>query len=115
MKSQVHDLAWPASQLGEAMEAIARKSGLAPRHSEVTNPTPSLIRNTLEATSRWVEMAAGLLGLEAEPVEITYTEVERFVRGAGPAILPLPCKDERRYLALLKSAGRNVAVLAPDL
>jgi ATP-binding cassette subfamily B protein len=113
MNNDVRSLTWPASKLGEAIEAIARRSGLSAQQIEAPNPKASLITNT-QALSRWVEATAGLLGLEAEPVETTYPEVESFVRGAGPALLPMSDKVERRYLALLGCEGRNVLVLTPD-
>ncbi|HEX5731649.1 MAG TPA: ABC transporter ATP-binding protein [Blastocatellia bacterium] len=115
MTVNFHDLAWPVSKLGEAIEAIARKSGLSPRHVEAPPPPASIIQTGGKAVGRWVETTAGLLGLEAEPVETTYPEVESFVRGGGPAILPLPGNGEAGYLALLGSKGRSVFLLAPDL
>ena len=115
MKKDVHQLTWPVAKLGDAIEAIARTSGLSPRHIEAPNPPPSMTGGSDKVFSRWVETTAGLLGLEAEPVETTYPEVERFVRGASPALIPLTGSLERRYLALLGSKGRNVMILAPDL
>lgn len=115
MTVNLHDLAWPASKLGEAIEAVARKSELSSQHVEAPLPPSSLFQTGGKAVGRWVEATAGLLGLEAEPVETTYPEVESFVRGAGPAIVPLPGKGEDGYLALLGGKGQNVFILAPDL
>lgn len=116
MSKDVHRFTWPASRLGEAIEAIARKSGLSPRHIEAPNP-PSIFITALatNALSGWVESTAELLGLEAEPVETTHREIESFLEGAGPALVPIPDNVERRYLALVDSKGRNVSILAPDL
>ena len=58
---------------------------------------------------------AAWLGLEAEPVEASYTEVERLVRAAGPAMLRLPGVGAPRFLALLSGRQRRVAILGPDL
>jgi ATP-binding cassette subfamily B protein len=115
MTVNLQDLAWPLSKLGEAIEAIARKSGLSPLHVEAPPPPLSLFQTGGKAVGRWVEATTNLLGLEAEPVETTYPEVESFVRGAGPAIVPLPGNGENGYLALLGSKGQNVFILAPDL
>ena len=56
----------------------------------------------------------GLLGLEAEPVEAPYAEVEQLVRRAGPALLRLPGGGEPRFLALLGGRRRAVSILGPD-
>lgn len=60
-------------------------------------------------------MSVERLGLEAEAVESAYADVERFILGAGPAILRLPGTGEPRFVALLGGRGRNVSLLAPDL
>ncbi len=116
MKSDAaHRLAWPASRLGEAMEAIARKSGLSPHHVDTPNPPGSIFTGADQALGQWVETAATLFGFEAEPVETLYAEAERFIRDAGPALIRLPGAGEPSFLALLESQGRHVRVLAPDL
>src|SRR5207244_843907 len=61
------------------------------------------------------ETAATWLGLEAESVEVPYTEVEGLVRRAGPALLRLPGAEAPRFLALLGGRRRAVSVLGPDL
>ena len=114
MNSDVLNLAWPASKLGEALEAIARKSGLSPRQVEAPNPASSQITNRT-SLGAWVEITAGMMGLEAEPVETTYPKVDSFLQSAGPALVPVMDKLERRYFALLGSTGRNVMILAPDV
>lgn len=116
MNKDVHRFTWPASRLGEAIEAIARKSGLSPRHIEAPNPPSTLTKGlATNALSGWVESTAGLLGLEAEPVETTHREIESFLEGAGPALVPIPDNGERRYLALIGGKGRNLLILAPEL
>ncbi len=67
--------------------------------------------------NEWIESAVRVIGLEAEPVETSYAELDRFLRRAGPAILRLPGsegEDGPRFLALL-GGRRQVSVLAPDL
>jgi ATP-binding cassette subfamily B protein len=116
MKSDAaHILAWPASRLGEAMEAVARKSKLSPGHVETPNPPGAICTGEDKALGQWVETAAASFGLEAEPVETLYAEAAQFARNAGPALIRLPGAGEPNYLALLESKGRHVRVLAPDL
>lgn len=110
--------AWPASRLGELMENLARKSGLAARPVKLPQPPESLAEAGELSLERWVDVAAGYLGLEADPVEITYTEAEEFIRSAGPAIIQLPGESSAeapRLVALLKAGRRFAVVLRPDL
>jgi ATP-binding cassette subfamily B protein len=107
-------LSWPVSRLGEALEALARTGGLAPRAVEVPPPPPGLARDGAEGLGRWIEATAAALGLEVEPVDVPYAEVEWLVRSAGPALLRLPGADEPRVLALLRGRRRAVAILGPD-
>ena len=107
-------LSWPISRLGEALEALARTGGLAPRSVEVSVSPGSLAWDSREALGRWIEATAGVLGLEAERVEVPYAEVEWLVRSAGPALLRLPGGDEPHFLALLGGRRRVVSILGPD-
>jgi ATP-binding cassette, subfamily B, bacterial len=107
-------LSWPVSRLGEALEALARTGDLAPRSVEVPPPPHNLARDGAEGLGRWIEATAGSLGLEAEPVDVSYAEVERLVRSAGPALLRLPGTGEPHFLALLSSRRRAVSILGPD-
>ncbi len=106
--TNLNNLAWPASQLGEAINALARKSGLATDAAELPNPS-----NRSQQFGQWIEAAAEKLGLEAEEVGALYGEVERMILTAGPALLRLP--DESKFLAVLGGKRGKVALLAPDL
>ena len=108
-------LAWQAARLGEALEALARTAGLAPRAVELLSPPAGLLGHGDEALGRWLAAAAGYLGLEAEPAEITYGEVERRLQRLGPAILRLPGDGEPGFLTCFSGGHRMVALLGPDL
>jgi ATP-binding cassette, subfamily B, bacterial len=107
-------LAWPVSRLGEVLEALARTGGLAPRSVDLLPPPPGLAQDGGEALRRWIEATTGALGLEAEPVEAPYTEMEQFVRSAGPALLRVPGVGEPHFLALLGGRRRVVSILGPN-
>ncbi|MBI4322229.1 MAG: ABC transporter ATP-binding protein [Chloroflexi bacterium] len=114
------DLAWPSSRLGEAVELLGRKAGLlsgsavAPGDSGPPEPAED------EALDRWVDGLAAGLGIEAEPVRSTFADVDRMVRGAGPALLRLPESydvDGPRFLALLSggwSFGGKTTLIGSD-
>jgi ATP-binding cassette, subfamily B, bacterial len=108
-------LTWPAARLGEALEALARAAGLAPRAVEPLSPPAGPLWPSDEVLGRWLAAAAGHLGLEAEPMESTYGEVERLLLQVGPALLRLPGDSEPCFVALLGGRRRTVSLLGPDL
>ncbi len=71
-----------------------------------------------ERFGRWIAFMASHLGLEAEPIQMSYAEVSQLVRAAAPAILYCavrPEADEPCFLALLKRGKWRISVLGPDL
>lgn len=111
--------AWPAERLLEALEVLARRSGLAAA-APPSGPPPAVIGGSPadpEAASRHVEAVAGWLGLEAEPVAAPYAELERLVRGAAPALVEVrnPEGGAPLYLAAARRRGRHALVcIGPD-
>jgi ATP-binding cassette, subfamily B, bacterial len=108
-------LTWPVARLGEALEALARAAGLALRAVESLSPPAGLLWPGDEALGRWLAAAAGQLGLEVEPAEIPYGEVEPLLQRVSPALLRLPGDGEPRFVALLGGGRRTVSLLGPDL
>jgi ATP-binding cassette subfamily B protein len=105
-------VAWPGDRLAEALQVLARDSGLAARPLDASGGPPA---GDPEAAGRWIEVAAAAMGLEAEPVETAYAEVETMVRKASPAIVRLQGSDGPCFLALAGTIGRrSVAVLDPE-
>lgn len=115
MISDLDTLSWPASKLNDAVEALARTLGLSPRPVEMLRPPEDLGRDGGEPLGRWIEAAVGGFGLEAEPAQAPYAEIERLLRGAGPALLRLPVKGEPHFLAVLGSRRRTISLLGPNL
>jgi ATP-binding cassette, subfamily B, bacterial len=104
-------LAWPAGRLGEALSALARHAGLRPARLDLPEPDETASPDDLD---RWTTAAAAAMGLEAEPVEVSYGEVEALVQGGGPALLRLPGEGSPRLLPLLAAGRRTAVVLGPD-
>ena len=106
--------AWPLERAGEVIEALARRAGLSSR--EVAIPLAPSDANG-EGLDRWIQNAAGWLGLEAEPVAIGYSELSESIGGAAPALIQIPSNGSQQpqFLALAKSAGQRAAfLLGPD-
>lgn len=106
---------WPASRLGEALEMLAQRSGLQP--SPVRPPAaPSGITDSDAQREQWLHFTADQLGIEVEPVEITYREIDAFIRQSAPVILRITLPDQAVpvFLPVLRGGGR-VSILTPDL
>ena len=98
-------ITWPANRAAEALDALARKSGLRPKLSKITTPTAVAADPIL--LSRWIEASAEALGLYAEPEEIRYADVDRILASASPALIRM---SDGNLLALLAQG----VLLTPD-
>ena len=110
-------LSWPASMLGEAIELLAQKGGLAQHFELLPSPSTNLHRDGNGLIEQWVEAVASHLKLEAEPITAPCAEIEQLLYNAGPALLQLPIsfdENEPRFLALLKGNKRRLSLVTPD-
>jgi hypothetical protein len=115
MSNPVEGADWPFGKLGEAIEALARRSRLSPRAGSSPNPPADLSPLDADARGHWIDAAIERLGLECEAVDTTHADVERFLCAAGPALVYLPGESEPRFVAVLRARGRDIELLAPDL
>jgi ATP-binding cassette subfamily B protein len=109
----IQHLSWPISRLGEALDSLARESGLA-QPAALAQPPPWVINEGDDALNRWVIAAADWLGFEAEPREIRYGSVEQMVRTSAPSLFRITVEGEPRFLALLESRKRAASVITPN-
>jgi len=103
------------NRLGQALHALAARSGLAPRPVEAPAHPPAEIENSPEGISRWLAAAAVHLGFEAEPATAAGHSIENIIRHAGPALFRIPGQGPAQFLALLPSRRGIVRVLDPEL
>ncbi|MCL6583232.1 MAG: ABC transporter ATP-binding protein/permease [bacterium] len=93
--SEDEAFSWPISRLGEALEMLAQKSSLKPRSIKIPPPPQSILlslsaESISEALGAWIDSAARCLGLEAEPIEITYAMSGKILPRVAPALILLP-------------------------
>jgi len=100
-------LAWPIESIGEAVVALARRSGLgsvattAPHHPPAEDPA---------ALDRWLAAAGEQLGVNVEPMTATYREVDAALAAVTPALVRLP----DGVLAVLRGRRDRLVCLGPD-
>ncbi len=114
MTDSLHRCIWPVSRLGEALDALARASGLAPQPLDKMPGPPASLSSDPQALDGWIMTAADMIGIEAEPMPATYPEIDLLVRQAGPALLHLKGEETVGFLLLLRSGRRTATLLAPD-
>jgi len=108
-------LFWPASELAEAVEILCRKAGMLSYPAEIP-VFPDLPDDPDEsAVGRRIEQIAGLLGIEAEPVESSYADIEEMIARSGPALFRIPESEPPQFLAVLKGGNRRLSVIAADM
>lgn len=104
---------WPAARLGELLREMTFRSGLS--RQKVEDPPASFNPDDAAEVELWTETACEWLGVDAEATQVTYPEVEFFLRRGGPAVLRLRVDQEFRFLALLGSRRGRALLLSPDL
>ncbi|MHC4461860.1 MAG: ATP-binding cassette domain-containing protein [Planctomycetota bacterium] len=114
MTKTIEQISWPVSHVGEALGGLCRQSGLLRAGSKPNllgiESGPAADQNL----DGWLEQAAGTLGVEAEPVEASYGQLETLVSGASPALLRLQGDGQDRFLVLLGHKRHKLRILSPD-
>jgi ATP-binding cassette subfamily B protein len=111
LSAELENVSWPIERAGEALEALARAAALPVRRTECPAPAAT---DRADSEERWIEAAGSWLGLEVEPTETRYGEVEALLRRAGPALVQLDIGGEQRLLALVRGRRRCVTVVGPQ-
>jgi|HubBroStandDraft_1064217.scaffolds.fasta_scaffold00330_7 ATP-binding cassette subfamily B protein len=114
MTEDLQALSWSPTELGRALEALARKAALAPRSVQIP-VAPRTIVEDRRSLNEWIGAAAQWFGFEAEAVTGSYDTVDQMLRGAGPALLELRSDGTPKFLALLNGNQRTASLLGPDL
>jgi ABC-type multidrug transport system fused ATPase/permease subunit len=106
--------AWPVERLAEALEHLALAQGL-PLKPDMwrRGPATSPPVTSAEAFADWVVAAAGHLGLEAEPEEVTFGRVAETLRRTEGCLIPLADGGAPRFLAVFRRRG--LFLLDPSL
>jgi ATP-binding cassette, subfamily B, bacterial len=106
---ELQALAWPASQAGDCLSALIRKARLTSGRVEVRNPSEHASGAGIQ---RWIEHTAKHLGLEAEPIEIAFGDLEHELSTSYPALLRI---TDSFYVAVCRANRRRLWVLIPTL
>ena len=97
-------LIWPLRHAGQAVSALAHA-----RHLDLRGaPTPDA--NVVAG----VDVHAAMLGLEAEPIDALYGEVEQLLAQAESMILRVTTNNDDGLILIIKGGRRRLLLLMPD-
>jgi ATP-binding cassette subfamily B protein len=111
MTRRLEAVAWPLERAGEALEALGRAARLSPAARGLEVPSPPAGLADGEPLSRWLQATAAWLSLEAEPIDVPYGDINRFVLRAGPALVLVRHDKEARFVALVSGRRRTTTVV----
>jgi ATP-binding cassette subfamily B protein len=118
---------WPLDRLGDALMALAVHAGLlsqgvhggAQSHGGPALVVPHDVRAARAVDdalpARWIDWAAGQMGLQAEPVQTPVPDAMQLLRQAAPALLLAPTSQGLRVLLLVGRRAGHALLLGPDL
>jgi ATP-binding cassette, subfamily B, bacterial len=115
MTTDIHDLTWPVSRLGEGIEELARKAGFDSMSGKIPAVPETVCDAGERELGRWLQWASARLNLEAEPVETAASEIEFLLRNCGPSLLQCETGREIRIWLVLKARRGLLHVIGPDL
>ncbi len=105
---------WPEQRLGEAFEELVRRSRVV--RAEFVSARPLTSPGREEVLNQWFSRAAATLGVEVEPLSLSYAEAGEAIAGAGPAIVRVPGTKSPQYLVLVSASARGrIRLLDPEL
>jgi ATP-binding cassette subfamily B protein len=104
-------LGWGEERLFEVLEELGHRAGLC----RGTGTVGQAVVPGKDDPGDWLERAATTLGIEAEPVEVPYADLETFARGGAPLLVRWQSESGGAlYLAVLSAGRRRARLLAPD-
>ena len=106
------DATWPACRVVDAMQALARHTGLAMTSVDGLEMPAEL---PVEQLNSWIETAADLGGLQAEQAYVALDEIELLLSRGAPALIRLAGAEGAPFIAVLGRRGRSVQTLGRDL
>lgn len=113
--SRLDALCWPIARLGEGLEALARRSGLAHGEAAGLVVPGDVAGGPPAALDAWLHWAATRCGLDVESVQVGAADADSLVARAAPALLRIRREGAAGFLCILRAHGRSLSVIGPDL
>lgn len=111
ISNQIDKVAWPVADVGRAIQAACDQRGMrkgSPAHNAV-----SYCRSDNADFDVAVGEVAGVMGVEAEAIRASYSQLPQLICSVAPALLKIETKDGIRLLVLLHATHKSAVVLDP--
>lgn len=110
---------WSASDLDQAIDALARHAGLS-TEAAAPEPVPEAPAPDMSAFDKRVQALAAQRGLEAESLTAPFPDLPSVFRSRSPLLVMLPAQNDepvskRRLLCLCGGYRDQASLLGPDL
>jgi ATP-binding cassette subfamily B protein len=115
VSTRLLEASWPATELGAAISALVRRSGLLAEPVALAGPASA----TEEDIQAFMQDAGTRLGVEIVSVTSTCGELPELLRRLGPSLLRLPDASgaggkSARFLLVLRGGSFGLSVLTPE-
>ncbi|MBF0398124.1 MAG: hypothetical protein HQK78_15200 [Desulfobacterales bacterium] len=100
--SELYNYSWPPSMLAESIEILAKKAKYISKPVDIPLQFKNIEATDKETLTIWIRKIAEHVGIEAEPVEFLYSDIDDMLYKAAPALIYLPLQDEQRFLIFFK-------------
>jgi ATP-binding cassette subfamily B protein len=109
------EVLWPVERAGDALEAVARAAGLAPRSADRADAPAGLAGDPdHELLEAWLDDSAARFGLEVDWLPVTYGGADALLCDNGPLLLACVDRDRgTRLLAVIGGGRRRLHVVTP--
>jgi ATP-binding cassette subfamily B protein len=114
MERTAAGFAWPVSRLPEAVEHLARLSGLASAAAIESGRAKRRRASGGDSADGGIERLSRVLEFEVESADVSYAQVDRTLMMTAPAVLHIIVGEEDRFLILVRSSAATVRLLALD-
>jgi ATP-binding cassette, subfamily B, bacterial len=111
----ISSYSWPLTRLGEGLEVLGRRAGLAGSTSEALAIPASVALGQADDFGRWIEWAGARLGMEAEAVATSVSGCRALVRSAGPALFTFLGAAGPCFVLVQRSRFGSLHLIGPDL
>jgi ATP-binding cassette, subfamily B, bacterial len=105
--------AWPGERLGEAVAALASHAGMDARGRSLAAPPAGADLAEGDVLDAWLETAGLALGIDVDPLDASYADLDDVLPCADPCLVRLPGEGAPRFLACVPGRGEDAVLLEP--
>ena len=115
---KIEDCLWDFNQISEALEILSRRAGFIRIPVDLPPIPDDLHGREDDRLNRWMEAAGEKIGIETESFESSFSDIEKVLRKAAPAIISIPDSGDpamhKGFFILLKG-GKIITFISPNL